>query len=462
MRKRDGKRQQLGQFWLWQRPDSGTWNICWLERRGTGRDVTRRKATTVRGGAPDQPPSAAKDALAAHYLENSNPVRVSKDEALVEDIMADWLKYHVASLAAPDRYAVSVVHWINFFDNERKAGRLGSAALVTDLTPALQARFRAERSKSGAGGHTISRDLSALRGALNWAWKNQRLAHAPFIADVAPQNKAPARSRVLTFQEIAAMLSHCAGRPEREHLIAFIVVELGTAGRPEAVLELTDQNIDLKNNLIFLNGVGKVHTRKRRPVIPIARHVLPWVTGIEGKLIKYRVPIAQRNRTANGPTWFERETRSVKTVWNAVCAEAGVRGATPKTLRHTMLTWLACRGVPKEQRMALAGHAAQDTTARNYEHLSPAYLTAAIQEIDAFFEMLTAHTKVHLRYANDTDPDESLAIEQFGEAISITNSTRTGGGAEGNRTPDLCSAIAALSHLSYSPAPARRRRKPAI
>ena len=30
------------------------------------------------------------------------------------------------------------------------------------------------------------------------------------------------------------------------------------------------------------------------------------------------------------------------------------------------------------------------------------------------------------------------------------------GGAEGNRTPDLCSAIAALSHLSYSPAPAKR------
>src|SRR6476659_3478785 len=30
---------------------------------------------------------------------------------------------------------------------------------------------------------------------------------------------------------------------------------------------------------------------------------------------------------------------------------------------------------------------------------------------------------------------------------------RAAGGAEGNRTPDLCSAIAALSHLSYSPAP---------
>src|ERR671912_2468711 len=29
--------------------------------------------------------------------------------------------------------------------------------------------------------------------------------------------------------------------------------------------------------------------------------------------------------------------------------------------------------------------------------------------------------------------------------------SRLGGGAEGIRTPDLCSAIAALSHLSYSP-----------
>ena len=34
----------------------------------------------------------------------------------------------------------------------------------------------------------------------------------------------------------------------------------------------------------------------------------------------------------------------------------------------------------------------------------------------------------------------------------------TAGGAEGNRTPDLCSAIAALSHLSYSPAPSLGRR----
>jgi hypothetical protein len=39
------------------------------------------------------------------------------------------------------------------------------------------------------------------------------------------------------------------------------------------------------------------------------------------------------------------------------------------------------------------------------------------------------------------------ALREIGLADFICNA----GGAEGNRTPDLCSAIAALSHLSYSP-----------
>jgi hypothetical protein len=37
------------------------------------------------------------------------------------------------------------------------------------------------------------------------------------------------------------------------------------------------------------------------------------------------------------------------------------------------------------------------------------------------------------------------------ETAGIQRLSKGLGGAEGNRTPDLCSAIAALSHLSYSP-----------
>lgn len=304
---------------------------------------------------------------------------------------------------------ISVQHWTNFFDRERKAGRLPTAITVRQLTPQLQAGFRDWRCKEGVGGHTVSRDLAALRGALTWAWKNQRIEHPPFIADVPAHQKTPARDRVLSMEEVAAQMDACANRDDREHVLRVIVIELGTAGRPEAVLGLTSANIDLKRGLIDPCQPGRVHPRKRRAIVPIANAVLPWVSGIEGKIIAYRVPIAELNRTLGGPTHLVRETRCIKTAWKAVGKDAGVIGATPKTLRHTMLTWLAERGVPKEQRMTLAGHSAQDTTAKNYEHLSPNYLRAAIAEVDAYFDALAKMTTAHVRYRNDTAQIEPLA-----------------------------------------------------
>ena len=309
----------------------------------------------------------------------------------LEELISDWLKFHVAGLAAPDRYRYSVAHLTKFFKDERRLGRVGASVAVSDLTPELQARFRAWRAAAGVGGHTISRDLAALRGALSWAWKHQRIPRPPFIADVPVHTRGRPRDRLLSFEEIAAIADTCVDRPDRVHLIRFIVIELGTAGRPQAVLELTDDNIDLDRNLINPNQPGRTYARKRRAIVPIAKAVLPWVTGVRGKLIKYRVPIT-RGEGSEDWSYFERETKSITRCWNKACEEVGVVGATPKTLRHTMLTWLAERGVPSEQRQMLAGHAAQGTTARNYEHLSPAYLRHAIDEVDAFFVELRKHT----------------------------------------------------------------------
>jgi hypothetical protein len=46
----------------------------------------------------------------------------------------------------------------------------------------------------------------------------------------------------------------------------------------------------------------------------------------------------------------------------------------------------------------LAGHGPQGTSARNYEYLPQKYLKDAISEVDVFFEELTKHTRVRLRY----------------------------------------------------------------
>jgi integrase len=302
----------------------------------------------------------------------------------VETLIAEWLKFHVALLAAPARYHYSVGHLKTFFHDERRAGRLGDKVMVKDLSPELQSRFREWRSASGVGGHTVSRDLAALRGALTWAWKHQRIPKPPpFISDVPFHARGQPRDRVLSLKEVAAIIDACAGRSDREHVVRFIVIELATAGRPQAVLELEHTNIDLERNLIDPKQPGRTYPRKRRAIVPMAKAVRPWVVGIEGKLIKYRVAIAKGD--GEEPIFFEKETKSIKTSWNAACRDAGVEGATPKTLRHTMLTWLAERGVPYEQRQVLAGHSARGTTARHYEHLSPTYLKTAIEEVDAYF-----------------------------------------------------------------------------
>ena len=113
------------------------------------------------------------------------------EQCSVEDLIAEWLKFHVSLLAAPDRYHYSAAHLKTFFNDERRAGRLGDKVMVKDLTPELQARFREWRSASGVGGHTVSRDLAALRGALTWAWKHQRIERPPpFIADVPAHARA--------------------------------------------------------------------------------------------------------------------------------------------------------------------------------------------------------------------------------------------------------------------------------
>jgi len=132
----------------------------------------------------------------------------------VEQLISDWLKFHVSGLAAPDRYQYSVAHLKAFFNDERRLGRVGDDVMVKDLTPELQARFRAWRAASGVGGHTISRDLAALRGALSWAWKHQRIARPPFIADVPFHLRGRPRDRVLSLEEIAGIIESLR-RPAR-------------------------------------------------------------------------------------------------------------------------------------------------------------------------------------------------------------------------------------------------------
>ena len=80
------------------------------------------------------------------------------DAAYVEGIMADWLLKHAKpNLSDPVRYANSVQHWITFFADERRAGRLRGPPTVADINTALVHRFQSWRMATGVSAHTASR-----------------------------------------------------------------------------------------------------------------------------------------------------------------------------------------------------------------------------------------------------------------------------------------------------------------
>lgn len=391
-------RIQLGDYWLDWREDREHWCIAWYDRAARTR---RRRSLGLGGGTPDDPPEEARQALARHYLEAGREQQPAQPlgSVAVGELFTSWLSEHVSKKAAPERYAQSVEHWLRFFKHERAGARiLTSGAMVSDINRALVDRFISWRKSEGVGGHTISRDLAALRGALNHAWRHERIATVPFVREVDPKDKAPPRDKVLTSEQIAAMLDAAASKPEWQHIRLYILIQMSTAARTNAILELDSSQI--RDGLIQFRVEGEAETSKRRATVPIAPTLWEWLKDAQGHIITYKVPIAAKKREPNGPTHYTRPcigNGSIRRAWASVCKEAKVTGATPNTLRHTIITELHRRGVPEAQIETAAGHRGEGTNKRNYRHLRPDYLAELIIAVEAYWQDLKRHTTTHLR-----------------------------------------------------------------
>lgn len=438
----DAGRVQLGPYWLEFRRDRDDWCIAWYDAAARTR---RRRSTGIGGGKGDEPPEAAREALARHYLEASKPAEPQRPaEAPVAELLTLWQREHVAQKADPARYAISVTHLLRFFDRERKLGRVIGGVTVADVNKALVDRFIAFRKSEGVGGHTISRDLAALRGALNHAWREERIASVPFVKDVSPKDKAKPRDLVYTQEQVASLLEAAWSRPERQHVMLYALIQLSTCGRSEAILDLRDHQ--LRDGLIYFLDPDRDQTAKRRSIVPIAPTLAPWLEGAKGKLVRYRAPIAEENRDPDGPAFLERDCYDLGKSFDGCLIEAGIsrqlvdsagalkwlpprtklgetdcrpalRGrGTPNTLRHTAITEMHRRGVPEAQIDAAAGHAGEGTNKRNYRHLRPDYLAELVSAVEDYWQEMRRFTTVHLR--SHCGPNVvSLAGARAGERI---------------------------------------------
>lgn len=131
------------------------------------------------------------------------------------------------------------------------------------------------------GRHTVSRDLAALRQTLNLSWKNERIASAPFVPDVT--GKPEPRDLVYSTEQVAALLDAAWRDEQRRHVHLYSIIMLSTHGRSEAALELDGSQI--VDRCIHFNPPGRLQTKKRRSIVPIAPTLAPWLEGIDGRVI---------------------------------------------------------------------------------------------------------------------------------------------------------------------------------
>lgn len=432
----DAGRFELGPFWLWYRRDRDDWNICWLDGR-----VTRRASTGI-GTDGRHPPEEAKLALIDHWtawkakaqaIEPSGPL--PPGEVLLAEITAAWLEDHVAHLEAPERYLDSIDVLEKFWTDLERRNLLPEPFTVSRVSNGLVDLFIEWRTAQGASPPTISRDLAAIRGPINWALKNERLTVAPRIKDVKGRKKP--KDLEWSPEQVAVLLEVARAAPERHHVHLFAMIMLSTHARAEATLELDASQIR-RAQINFLRP-GEDQTRKRRAIVPICPTLAPWLDGVSGKVIVYRAPTSAKTRAAGGAEFFERPTSDIGNAFTGVLLEAhrlrpdlGFAAqerdhagellwlpprrklgetkrrpklkaiGTPNTLRHTIHTWHKTFGVPDAQIDAAAGHSEEGTGA-NYTHLRPEYLREFIASTEAFWREVGAFTSAHLRYQRDTN-----------------------------------------------------------
>ncbi len=335
---RPGKQREgsLGDYWLSRRPNSPVWCRTWF-------DPATRQTRRASLGTGDF--EQAKLALAEWVTLHGRRERELLEDVPLADVFVRYMEQHGKDTRG------SVQQRRNLF---LVLSALPEGITVAEFTMQRQAEAARVLRDKDYDAWTIKRAMGIAKAAVNHAWKNGELDRPmPFIQ--LPDG--PNRERWLSVEELARLWD----ADMAEHVRMLLVLLLGTADRPEAVLELTRFQCDLDRGTINLNPPGRLQTKKRRPILPMADFLRPWIEAVPaGPLVAYR----------------GRPVKYLAHAFQNLRDAAGFgRDVTAYTVRHTVATELFRRRVPRSEISIFLGHRMPDfrTTGR-YVHVAPDYL----------------------------------------------------------------------------------------
>ncbi len=321
------------------------------------------------------------------------------------EVAERWLK----ESAKPKRRDGELLEWL--------APKIGQYSVADVADPDIILKIRELGLQEGWAPPTVDRLMAAVRAVLKraLAWRCiDAVPHIPMYGQ--PQ----AEPRWLTGAEFQAL---CRELPPHLGLAARFAVLTGL--RMRAMLGLTWDRIDLE---------------ARRAWVPASQMKAAKTLALPLSPDAVQVLLELRARNPSGPwvfQWNERPIDDCNTrAFKEAVKRAGVGPLRWHDLRHTFASWAVQGGVRLDELMQLGGWSDYRMALR-YGHLAPSQVASAAERVAKMLN--TAHTA-----------ERGSGREKCSENRDV------GGGAAGDRTPDLRIANATLSQLSYRPVQGRR------
>lgn len=360
---------KLGGCWLSRPiPNSDVFYINWCEAgRDGGPDRTKRQSARTDNEAD------AEARLAEFVIARSGP-KIEGREAQVGPILKWYLDDYACNIASAEasRWAVTrLIEHVGHFTVKQIGNQRAQEKLAADL------------SGTGIGPASVNKHLTALRAALNRAYKHEILTERPpKIYEIKEEVIQAAEIQPEIFK--AEQLRDLVNRARcEEFLFRYILIMLSTGCRPGAARDLAPRQIDLENNIIHLNPPGRKQNAKRRPTVKLIPSLKPFImewmkeTERASSFVECR---GYKNRRALG-----------REVWNRIVKlEMDLtEGYVFYSLRHTVTSMMIAMGVDDGQVSMQLGHVRADVgpMTKKYAHaklihVSPNYLKATAEALE--------------------------------------------------------------------------------
>lgn len=377
--KYDEREYRVGDFWLSQRAGSKAWYRTWYDK---GAEQTRR----VSLGTADF--EVAKQSLEewwmAERLKHSR--QLPPGEVTLAEIFQDYYDNHAAKLRSAKTIKILLRYWLEFW---------GTAVVSDARDVPRQERFRAMLEAKGLRHNSVNRTLEIGRAALNRAYRRGVIASVPYINCLQVENLRP-MGRPLTLDECRRLYWQGSEEP---HFRLYMLMALGTAARPEALITLTWPQVDFENGLIHLNPEGRKQTSKRRPIVRMPdtlRQALEPLPRDTPRVLMFR------GRTLG----------RLVSVWPKVKERANLPGrVNAYSLRHTVASYLRANRVPPWEVSAQLGHKLEGySMTERYTHLDPTYLAESAKALDGLLSAVLANPLPYEGKQAKFTPERARAI----------------------------------------------------